>query len=54
MDCFISFLSHTKIDNKQPIESKDHPSWILMTVRFFSEIIIADMCILGGLSKHCC
>lgn len=54
MDCCISFLSHTNIDNKQPVESKDHPSWILMTVRFFSEIIIADMCILGGLSKHCC
>lgn len=54
MDCCIGFLSHTKINNKQPVESKDHPGWILMTVGILSEIIIADMCILDGLSMYCC
>lgn len=54
MDCCIRLLSHTKINNKQPVESKDHPGWILMTVGILSEIIIADMCILDGLSMYCC
>lgn len=43
-----------RLNNKQPVESKDHPGWILMTVGILSEIIIADMCILDGLSMYCC